>query len=266
MKAYLAYRERWQPETISAALERGKLFHAVMEAHYRLKIDEGPFIDPWKVISDAPEGDETDTVRWMYEGYLEAYGDDPDWEILQVEQKVEQPLRLPSGRKSAFVLKGFVDLLVRDHSAGGGLYVVDHKTCRELPKQRALDFDDQFGIYVLLLRRQGLDVRGVIYNACRTYKLKRPMDIKERFKRELTVRTDRELEVMAQEALETFQSAYRGTAKGDKEGGQLPPRSPDPDRCGWRCPFTEACLMSRKGRPIRPLLTDMGFQQSFERH
>jgi hypothetical protein len=30
LKAHLAYKERWQPETISAALTRGKLFHAVM--------------------------------------------------------------------------------------------------------------------------------------------------------------------------------------------------------------------------------------------
>src|SRR5208282_4043099 len=100
-----------------------------------------------------------------------------------------------------------------------------------------------------------------------SYKLKRPMTTNERFMRPMTVRTDTELEVMAQEALTTFKSAYgvgvrRGTQggkDGDTSRGTLPPRSPDPDRCGWRCPFTESCLMSRKGRDIRELLSETGF-------
>ena len=272
LKAHLAYKERWQPETISPALSRGKLFHAVLEAHYRTQATSldgsgvGQTVGPWDVLKEAEDCEETDTVRWIYEGYLDLYGEDKQWEILAVEQRVEEWLLLPNGRRSTFKLKGFVDLLVRDHSAGGGLWVVDHKTCRELPKQRALDFDDQMGIYTLLLRRQGLDIRGVIYNACRSYKLKRPMSPDERFKRPITTRTERELEVMAEEALTTFKSAYGVGQRGVKEGGTLPPRSPDPDRCGWRCPFTEPCLMSRKGRDIRELLPETGYTKQPQRH
>ena len=242
-----------------------------MEAHYEGML--GPMHQrrtPKAVFSEeGGENDETNTVRWMYEGYLEAYGDDPEWEILAVELRVEEWLRLPNGRRSQFKLKGFADLLIKDHSAGGGIFIVDHKTCRELPKQKQLDFDDQFGLYTWLLRKQGYDVRGVIYNACRTNKLKREMGLKERFKRELTVRSDRELETMVGEALATFQSAYAQT-KGNKSvspvGGTLPPRSPDSERCGWRCPFTEVCLMSRKGKDIRRLLSDFDFRQDHERH
>ena len=281
LKAHLAYRERWQPETVSAALSRGKLFHNVLEAHYRSKattLDGSGVeqtVDPWTVLKDSQEtsSEELETVQWIYEGYLQAYGDDEQWEVLAVEERVEDWLLLPNGRRSTFKLKGFVDLLVKDHSAGGGLYIVDHKTCRELPKQRALDFDDQMGIYTLLLRRKGYDIRGVIYNACRSFKLKRAMGLEERFIRPMTVRTERELETIAAEALTTFRSAYGVGVRGQK-GGQgkgvatadLPPRSPDPDRCGWRCPFTESCLMSRKGRDIRDLLAETGFQQQLKRH
>jgi len=272
LKSYLSYQERWQPETISAALSRGKLFHSVMEAYYSTKVathDGGGVMqtgDPYAILDAADENEETELVRWMFDGYIEQWGDDSQWEILAVEQRVEDWLRTPNGRRSTFKLKGIVDLLVRDHSAGGGLWIVDHKTCSELPKQKALDFDDQFGIYMWLLKRQGHDIRGVIYNACRTKKLKRDMSLDERFRREYTVRTDRELETMAGEALQTFRSAYRGHVRGAKGGDILPPRSPDPDRCGWRCPFTESCLMSRKGSDIRELLTETGFTQSYERH
>jgi hypothetical protein len=594
LKAHLQYQERWRPETVSAALSRGKLFHAVMEAHYSAKaltldsIGVSQAVGPYDVLAAAEDNEETDLVRWMYVGYIERYEDDSQWEILAVEHRVEDWLRAPNGRRSAFKLKGFVDLLVKDHSAGGGLWIVDHKdealdqqlvtptgrvamgdimqgdyvvgadgkptevvsvfpqetwrvylddgaevrcgpghlwcvgregmeapristtqelqqqvslggrhvylpiaasiqhttkellvdpytlgafigdgsitqnadfctsstdwmhfkhrmklpngdwwgdpqgderrstaqtvhvcgshlkrklialrllgckaqqkfvpeqymttdghgryellrglmdtdgcssngksrfvtsspqlcdavvrlarslggtarenytqathswsvwvwtphchyslprkvdlwkqhstqqrlgrrvvgvepdgfdetqciqveakdglyltgadrgyvvthnTCRELPKQKALDFDDQFGLYIWLLRKQGLDVRGCIYNACRTNRLKRDMTLDERFRREYTVRTDTELETMAAEALATFQNAYRGT-KTDT----LPPRSPDPDRCGWRCPFSEPCLMSRKGRDIHELLKEMDYVQSQVRH
>ncbi len=261
LKSYLSYRERWQPEVTAPALSRGKLWHSVMEAHYKPGIVPG-WVSPWQVLADAGETDDANTCRWMYEGYLERYGTDPDWEVVAVEQKVEESLRLPSGRKSKFVMKGFVDLLVRDHSCGGGLFIVDHKSARELPKQKALDFDDQLGIYTWLLRRQGLDIRGAIHNTARTYKLKsKEMSLGERFSRTLTVRTDRELEIMVAECLRTFQAAYKPL-----RDGELPPRSPDPDRCSWRCSFGEPCLAARKGGDIAELLTDFGFTQNWGRH
>lgn len=285
LKAHLAYVERWKPAVDAVPLSRGKLFHQVLEAHYRrIQAEQTPgarqtvvdeFQDPADILrqSDLPP-EEVDLVTWIYDGYLDQYGLDPYWEIVDVEVRAEAWLRNANGNRTSFRLKGTADLLVKDESLGGGLWIVDHKTCRELPKQRQLDLDDQMGIYSWLFKQAGYDVRGVIYNACRSYKLKRPMDMKERFARPLTVRTDKELGVMALEALETFQSAYaqgvsKGSSRGSAEGGSrgsLPPRSPDPDRCGWRCPFTEACLMSRKGQDIRPLLEDFEFVQDPTRH
>lgn len=266
-KHELAYRQRWTPDTEAPALSRGRLFHEVMELHYR-RLDQGlklPAIaqelQTNGMLYDTTTGastEEQDLVAWVYDGHVEKYGADPDWEIVGVELKIEDWLPTRRGTRSHFKLKGRVDLLVRDRTMDG-LWVVDHKTCRNLPKGKDLDFDDQAAVYSYLLRRRGLDIQGVIFNHCRTYKLQRPMSLDERFRRTITTRTQQELENMALEVLETFRAAYR-----PREGE--PPRAPDPDRCGWRCPYTEPCLGARKGLDLAGLLGDHGFRQDFERH
>lgn len=289
LKHHLSYRERWQPEDESPALSRGKLFHAVMEEHYKaLKNKKGikgalNAINDANLLYDPKSGqstEEQELVNWIYEGYVQNYGIDDDWKIIDTEFKIEAWLPTAKGTRSTFKLKGTIDLLVQDMSSGGGLWVVDHKTCRNLPKSRDIDLDDQMALYIYLLRRKGLDVRGAIYNACRSQKLKtREMGMDERFSRILSVRTDVELENIAAEVLETFREAYRPRRPDKREkqlttmnsgneqiNENLPPRSPDPDRCGWRCPFTEACLMGRKGTDIRKVLGETGYVQNFERH
>ena len=274
LKRHLAYTERWKAPTTSPALSRGTLFHAVLEAHYRRKMAQqcltqasggtaadtltlDVILDPWYLLQGDDE--QTEIVKWVYEGYQEHYGTEPDIEVVAVELPLEAWLPAPSGKRSSYRLKGKIDLLVRDHSCGGGLWFWDHKTCSTLPSGRALDFDDQFSIYTWLLQENGYDVRGGLYNACRTKQLKRPMKMDERFSRPLTSRTPRECREVVREVYETFKSAT------PRQGVQ-PPRSPDPDRCGWKCDFTEACLMSRKGIDIKGLLVDMGYEQDFSRH
>jgi hypothetical protein len=304
-KWQLGYRERWVPEGVAPALSRGKLFHAVMEAHYRRlasqrlqqsTVDE--FIAPETLFAGAANEEESALVAWMFDGYLALYEDDKAWEVLDVELRVERWLPTESGRRSSFKLKGVVDLLVIDHSAGGGLWIVDHKTCKNLPKERELDLDDQFGLYMYLLRQPGstktlphlqgvaradgsLDIRGVIHNAVRTEKLKsREMEPKERFARTLTTRTDRELQTVAAEARDTFKSAFRdynallkatqnaaeNATPGRGSSNQILPRSPNTDTCRWRCQFLEPCLSSRKGRDIRELLDDLNYVLDPQRH
>lgn len=259
LKHQLAYVERWQPDDVAPALSRGKLFHKVMERHYNNR----PDAEIRGLLNDTQAGTQTDEqglVEWIYDGYRDLYGTDPQWEIQGVELAVEEWLPTPKGTRSSFRMKGKVDLLVRDNSTGGGLWVVDHKTCRNLPKSdKDIDLDDQMAIYVKLLRMGGLDVRGAIMNFCRTQKLVRPMDPEERFKRMYTARTDVELDNIIREVYDTFREAYR-----PREGD--PPRSPNPDTCRWRCPFTEACLAGRKGGDTRGILSETGYHQDFTRH
>jgi hypothetical protein len=265
-KHQLGYVERWQDPNPSAALQKGSLMHEVLELHYR-RLKEGMKLPgivqevqtSGLLYDDLGNSDDIqELVAWIYDGYVRLYADDPEWEIVDVEFPVGGWLYTPAGTRSSFWFKGKVDLLVRERTRGS-LWVVDHKSGRRLPKDKDLDFEDQMPLYIQSLRRKGLDIRGAIYNACRTEKLVRAMTDDERFTRVLMARPDKELEAIEMEVYKTMLDVYR-----PREGDA--PRSPDADRCGWRCGFTEPCLAGRKGGDTRQMLRDMGFVQNFERH
>lgn len=268
LKHQLSYLELWDQDETPAPLARGTLFHSVMEEHYRStqELGLGARNAMQRVLSvpdllqeegTASQTDEQMLVEWVYRGYVERYAEqDEQWKIVAIEQPVDSWLPTSRGTRSMVKLAGTADLIVRDQSAGGGLWVVDHKTCRYLPKGKDLDLEDQTGIYAWLLRKHGFNIRGAIYNHCRTNKLKtRELEMDERFKRSMTVRTDTELETVAVEAYELMMEAYRKRQRQDA------PRSPDSERCGWKCSFTEACLVGRKGGDMRGYLEDTGFTQ-----
>jgi hypothetical protein len=275
LKHQFGYIERWRTETTSPALNRGKLFHQVIEQHYlmlrlqtRGELTDALYKQHVGAIRDLLHNPETGTqsedqelIEWMYQGYIECYGKDPRWKVLAVEHKVEEYLPTDRGGRSSIKLKGTIDLIVRDMEMGG-LWIVDHKTCKNLPKGRELDLDDQFGLYQWLLRKRGNDIRGIWHNAVRTERLKtREMDMPERFKRTPTVRTERELDSIAVEAYQLLREAWTNGQNGRKVA-----RSTNPDTCRWRCDYTEPCLAGRKGADMRAMLSGMGFVQDFERH
>lgn len=273
LKHQLSYLERWQSDTTAPALSRGTLFHSVMEAHYgklrqlrsefpdeeRAEWAEDLFLAVAPLLHEEGTGaqtDEQELVQWIYQGYVDLYGTDEDWEIVGIEVPLEEWLPNENGNRTSFKLAGTVDLIVRDGSAGGGLWIVDHKTCKNLPKDLELDLDDQAALYMYLLRRHGMNIRGHIRNAIRSERLKtREMDWRERFARPITARLDAELETIALEAYRTMKEAYKPLH------GQDRPRSPDTDLCRWKCNFTAACLAGRKGYDWRQFLEDAGFEQ-----
>jgi hypothetical protein len=185
-----------------------------------------------------------DLLAWMYDGHEEQYGTDPDWEILSVED--QRLIRLPTwtGRPSRFYLRMRIDLFVHEKFLKGKNQVVDHKTGKDLPKQKDLDFDDQFGLYCWGARQLGDDVFGAIYSAARTQRNISPMSLETRFSRTRIYRTERELETIAREAFLTARIAY------SIPSGQAPrwvdSAAIGPHRCIVKCPFTEPCLMGRK--------------------
>jgi len=211
-------------------------------------------------------------VAWMYDGYEERWGTDPQWEVLGVED--QRLIRLPTrtGRASRFWLRMRIDLLVRERlSAVGGpsskvkTWVVDHKSGRDLPQERELALDDQFGLYTWGARTLGTPVFGSIYSAARTQRNRvAPQLLEERFERYRLYRTDPELETIAREAWATARTAY------SYQPGQAP-RAPDtapigPSRCRAKCPFTEPCLFGRKTGPMaeQRFLRDGGYVQLTE--
>ncbi len=286
LKHQLSYIERWRADEEAEALTRGTLFHSVMEAHYgrikrwndelrdgtlepKVPDAEALYAAVSPLLYDMETGQQSERqalVEWIYRGYVDLYGADKQWRIKAIEMPMDEPLPDRRGEPTDYRLAGTVDLLVEDWSLDGGLWLVDHKTCKNLPKQKDFDMEDQTGIYAYLLSRRGLDIRGAIYNHCRTAQLKRDMTPEDRFLRHRTVRTIDELSTMAVEALELMTEAYEThwLRELDSEDGVYDaPRSPDGERCGWKCNLTEACLAGRKSGPARTrqFLRDIGFEQ-----
>lgn len=269
-KHELEYKQRWRGEP-GPALARGVLWHTLLEGHYRIlqahqrdrsmtdaELKAQLMWSARKVLVGA--GEHADLLEWMYTGYLEFYGLDLDWKVLAVEHAPEVWLPTAEGTRSRFKIKLKIDLVIRWQDQ---LWIVDHKSGKELPRDKELDIDDQFGLYTWAMRQLGRPVFGSIHSAARTHRNKNqdryPQPLDERFHRTLLSRTDRELDTIAVEAYRTARAAYRW-ADGEA------PRSPNPDTCGWRCSFTEACLMGRKGADEQQILRDMGMAQDFERH
>lgn len=289
-KHTLSYQERWRSSTTRPALERGTSWHTAMEVWYDRRSEPDPeqrklLVRSYLNQDRTPEerGQHDDLLWWMFEGYVDHYGEDWPWKVVAIELPFQVQLRYPKadgtlGKRSPIALKGKIDLLVLWE---GRLWVIDHKTCARLPTDKELALDDQFGLYSWALRELGRNVFGSLHNAVRT-KMPAPDDRpedaqgrklnkdgtvsknqpagstpEERFKRTLLHRTDRELDTVAAEAFETLHGIYY---RGNRE------RHPNSDTCKWRCDYLEACLGGRKGQDERALLEDYGFRVDLTRH
>lgn len=281
-KHLLAYRERWQGPVMGEALAKGILWHNVMETHYKVlkqiqdELRAEPklrFTDKAKLarIADAvrpfladpksgKQSEHQELIEWMYINYVAMWGLDEEWEVVAVEHAPVVRLLRPDGSPSNFSLKLKIDLVVRDRSTRQ-LWIVDHKSGKDLPTDKMLELADQFGLYAWALRQLGRPVFGELHNATRTQRNKDPktQPPEKLNKRTPMYRTDAELNTIATEALATFELAYSlplGAA----------PRSPNEDTCRWRCDFTEICLLGRKGLDVHGLMGEYGYVQDFTRH
>lgn len=294
LKHLISYRERWSKDPgPDSALTRGTLWHAVLEAHYLgIKAHQDGEItlaeamdriaaEVGALLWDGTEQTKLQAlVWWMYKGYVERYSYDPQWEILGVEVKFQRRLIGADGKPSRYLLKGKLDLVVRDRKTRK-IWIIDHKSGADLPHEQDLDIDDQFGLYVWLLRATGIPVLGVIHSAARTKQnlgdmaenqdedgnplksTQKKQTLDQRFHRTLMSRGERELDSIARDAWAVAVNAYPAL---DGRGALPIYTAPDPRQCGWKCDFLDAHLMARKGRDLRSALTEMGFEQRFERH
>lgn len=288
----LAYEERWtKAKDEQTAAGRGTMWHQMLDSHYTaLKLGEGAqgarFAVEERVAEFRRAGKDPeviDLLMWMYEGYVERWGYDDQWEVLVVEYKAIVPLTFPDGTPSMFDLKMIIDLVVRDRT-NGKVWIVDHKSHAELPKEKELELDDQFGLYTWGLRQMGHKIFGCVYNTARTKRNKgdhpelveewrrrkaagekpgaepKPQPLDGRFDRYLMSRTPVESDNLAQDALMTARNMH-----SEFNGRE---RHTNSETCKWRCDYTEACLLGRKtdGQRERQFLLDVGFRQDFTRH
>lgn len=300
LKHKLAYEDRWVSATPdNSALGKGSMWHEVMEVHYNTVRDHqtkarvgnavvwdctknelrqhcvnvvGMYIAKLEAAERDPEI--VDLIKWMYVGYIEMWDVDEQWDIVSVENTVLAPLMEDDGTPSPFQLKVKLDLLVRDER--GRHWLIDHKSCGNLPSNVDLDWSEQFKLYVWALRNVGIRVTGAIHNAARTTRNKgdilkpgdegykstmRAQSLTDRFSRTFMDHTDAQLAGVASDALATFKQAY--SEHNHRR------RYADPERCKWKCSYKEACLFGRRtGRDsdMIDMLQRTGFEQDYTRH
>lgn len=262
-KHELAYKQRWQSPRVGMPLEIGKLWHAVLEAHYReLQVPGADRLQRarkaarkiWMSSGSAYAS----TAEFMYSQYVDQYGSDPKWKIVAVEHELVAPLPWP-GHGPRFTIKGRIDLIIREMNR---LLIVDHKAHRNLPDGYELALHDQFPIYEFLLDSLGKPVFGCVYNTTRYFIPKSGMweDPDNYMERVPLYRTKEELAEIIREAVDDLNTIY-GYAPGKA------PRHPRPIDCK-RCFFKDPCLTGRKRgwNDERDHLLNRGFIQDWGRH
>ena len=277
----MRYRRPVKPD---GPLAKGSLYHKVMEEHFREikslqdanngKIPEAK----WKSVLDhirkdivlpllvdpktgSPFSDVHDLILWMYDGYVQKWGINPEWRIIAIEHNIVVPLRDARGRRSSkYYIKCKIDLLVRERSTGN-LWVVDHKSGANLPTQMDLEIDDQFGLYTWAMREVGKPVQGSIHLANRTQRNKSFMPLDTRMGQTYLNRSDTELTNLALDAYRATRAAY------PPKGIEAPMySSPDPRNCGWKCDFKEPHLLMRAGRKVPEIMAEYDFVIDRTRH
>jgi hypothetical protein len=147
---------------------QGKTLAEVVQAIMDNYADRPAWADPfeWEV--------EAQTVVRLLCGY-DWYWGDSDYEVVATEQTFDLPLVNPdTGHASrTWRLGGKSDKIVRLRDIdGGGLALMEHKTCREdispdADYWKRLRIDQQISLYMLAAREMGYDVGTIIYDVIR---------------------------------------------------------------------------------------------------
>lgn len=166
----------------STAQARGSAIHEAVAQWWdepTLYMDE---INPWpEGAPDDPE--EVETVEWLLRRYEEHHGPGRDAGSLRMighELYFEAPV--PG---TNVILRGYVDGLALDLQ--GGMWLIERKTMKDWQRLDLLEVDQQISLYIWLAQVIGLPVKGVIFDAIRTY----------RWKPEKPTLTDIEVELLA---------------------------------------------------------------------
>jgi hypothetical protein len=272
LKHRLSWVEGWHDPVREAggARDLGTSWHNVMKMRYELiqsgVIDEGIIANAVSHVVEAAHSDHHETLWWMYDGYVEQYGLDPDLTIISVEQTLQVPFHDEDDRPLVIEVDGVrrpilyswtTDVLAKSRTYRG-LMVMDHKSTAQPLGQVDIDLSDQFGLYTVAWRRLGEKIRGQLINQAKTAKLKRPMTLDERFDRKPSIRTVVELRNIELDAVDTIYAML------GERNRRRPYSNPDPRTCGWKCDFKEPHLRMRRNNDpgkTRAILKAFGLKQ-----
>lgn len=168
------YIERLKPKVLGRPLRFGTWFHALMEADYKGEDVESVhrhFTHKFSQLFDEEKEELGDLPRdvWRtYKSYKWHYKNDP-WIVHEVEFTLE--VELPDGN----LYRGKIDMLIENQY---GLWIVDHKTHKNLPRLGFRMLDAQSALYVWAALKNKIPVQGHIWN----YMLSRPPAMPEMVK------------------------------------------------------------------------------------
>lgn len=169
------YLDQLSPRVVSKPLTRGKWFHSLLEEFYSPADDPNADRVGWEethrrmsrkfsgLFDEEKEelGDLPTEMKALMESYLWHYQNDESWTVHEVEKTIEVPLPFLSGVN----LKLRLDMLVEDEY---GLWIVDHKTHKTIPKTTDRLLDIQSPLYVWAARQADIPVSGFKWNYIRT--------------------------------------------------------------------------------------------------
>lgn len=259
------YAERWNVDKAVAALDRGTVWHAMLQTHYelaRLKADSEERSDAVQrcMMSGDLGPEENDLLWWMYCGYVECYGKDPEYDWLATEITRTIPLPDPDdpSRPGRYGLKVKIDGVTRNRRTGQ-LLAWDHKTGGDFTPLNRLEWRPQFPLYTWVLRAAGLDVFGFVVNAARTKRNQSPMTFDQRYRRNFLLFNDRQLLAFAVEAAKAAAAMH--------DPGRIEyaaPRDLVMGACTF-CDYDGAHRQVMRGIDEEVALKDLGFVRGYDR-
>lgn len=274
-KHHFGYKDNLKPNVMNLdVMAFGRMVHAGLQGFYDWKglfIGSLPYsaeeagrwaaqawwdrwIETWK--NDLDPVSEELAVGWRnlaylvldrYFAYAFAQGDIGGWDIVTVEKSLRW--RIPH---TPLFLTGTLDLLVRYE---GKLWIVDHKTVKQLIDPKELDYNSQFLHYAYLVWRiYGELPAGAIYNQIVKGVPEKPdaemkLPDKTHMPRRERPFFAREIVYFSREELESYGEAVKRRAseiRAAHRTSALPDPRLDPQKCLWRCSFKTLCDAARK--------------------
>lgn len=186
-----SYGEGLSSRNPSLALWFGSGIHEALAQYYQLgsKRDRD-FIDVWRDYCERVDefnnytklddlGEEWVDSRKLGEtmltGYVKEYGGDPEWDVIATEQVFQVRISLDGEEDSVVQYDGTFDGVYRRKS-DKRIFLMEHKTCKAMPRGDHLILDDQAGSYwavaATILRNRGVlgkgeNISGITYNYLR---------------------------------------------------------------------------------------------------
>lgn len=174
-QAEYKYYRRLKPKVHSLPLERGKWMHYLLEEFYAgrdWKLKHKQLTNEFAKLFDEEKdklGDLPRECARLMQGYLWHYKKH-SWKVLGTEGLLET--ELPDGS----IFRGKYDLLVEDEF---GLWLVDHKNMKTFPNFNFRLLDSQSALYLWAARKNGMPVKGFIWNYLRTKPMTIPKTIQD---------------------------------------------------------------------------------------